>query len=51
MDESEIVQMLEELGEYVVTLKQRNQVIKEVEYEDGSSVAYSDTFTDQEFDE
>ena len=42
--------MESELEEYIVSLKNRNQVIKEVEMEDGSSVAMSETFTDQEFD-
>lgn len=33
-----------ELEEYIISLKSRNQVIKEVDIEDGSSVAFSDHF-------
>ena len=46
IDEKEILEMEQELEEYIISLKSRNQVIKEVDFEDGSSVA-SDAFTDQ----
>ena len=36
--------MEQELEEYIVSLKGRNQVIKEAEYEDGNSIL-SDAFT------
>lgn len=47
VDESEIREMETELLEYIISLKDRNQVIKEVDIEDGSSVALSETFTDR----
>lgn len=50
IDEKDVREMEAELEEYIVSLKSRNQVIKEADCEDGSSVAVSDTFTDQEFD-
>lgn len=40
-----------QLEDYVITLKGRNQVIKQVDCEDGSSVAMDDTFTDRDLDE
>ena len=51
VDQSEIKEMESELEEYIISLKHRNQVIKEVDIQDGSSVAISETFTDRDFQE
>jgi hypothetical protein len=42
--------MEEELEVYIESIKSRNQIIKEVDSEDGSSVGIGEKFVDREFE-